>query len=99
MRFYGTMERIESGGLRADITGARCSLHSCRHTFAKNYLLNGGDIFSVQRILGHSSLASVRIYQNFFAPDIKRQHRQFSPVGNTVENPALYPFLYATARQ
>ncbi len=74
------MERIEPGGLKAGITGARCSLDSCRHTFAKNYLLNGGDNFSLQKILGHSSLASVRIYLNLFASDIKMQYRQFSPV-------------------
>ena len=61
--------------------------------------MNGGDIFSLQKILGHSSLASVRIYLNLFAADIKKQHRQFSPVDNMVENPALYPLLRATTRK
>jgi len=93
------MERIEPGGLKAGIIGARCSPHSCHHTFAKNYLINGGDIFSLQKILGHASLTSVRIYLNLFASDIKKQRRQFSPVDNMVENPALYPFLHATARK
>jgi integrase/recombinase XerD len=93
------MERIEPGGLKASITGARCSPDSCRHTFAKNYLLNGGDNFSLQKILGHSSLASVRIYLNLFASDIKMQHRQFSLVDNMVENPELYPFLRATDKK
>ena len=50
--------------------------------FARNYLLNGGDIFSLQKILGHSSLASVRVYLNLFAADVKQQHLRFSPVDN-----------------
>jgi integrase/recombinase XerD len=70
----------------AGITGVRCSPHTLRHTFAKNYLINGGDIFSLQKILGHSSLASVRIYLNLFAVDIKKQHRRFSPVDTLAEN-------------
>jgi len=44
--------------------------------------MNGGDIFSLQKILGHSSLASVRIYLNLFAADVKKQHQRFSPVDN-----------------
>ena len=61
-----------------------------RHTFAKNYLLNGGDIFSLQRILGHSSLASVRLYLNLFAADIKKQHQRFSPVDNIAQTSSSY---------
>jgi len=95
----GVQQILRRYSKKAAITGVRCSPHTCRHTFAKNYLMNGGDIFSLQKILGHSSLASVRIYLNLFASDIKKQHRQFSPVDNMVDNPALYPLLRATTRK
>jgi integrase/recombinase XerD len=67
-------------GISADVTGIRCSPHTCRHTFAKNYLLNGGDVFSLQNILGHSSLEVLKIYVNLVSSEVSAQHRQFSPV-------------------
>lgn len=87
----GIQQMLRRLGKNAGISGVRCSPHTLRHTFAKNYLLNGGDIFSLQRILGHSSLASVRIYLNLFAGDIKKQHQRFSPVDTMAENHTLYP--------
>ena len=82
----GIQQMLRRYGKQADITGTRCSPHVFRHTFAKNYLLNGGDIFSLQKILGHSSLASVRSYLNLFATDIKKQHQRFSPVDNLTQH-------------
>lgn len=89
----GVQQMLRRCGRQAGITGVRCSPHTLRHTFAKNYLLNGGDIFSLQRILGHSSLASVRTYLNLFSSDLKKQHQRFSPVDNMAETRGLYPFL------
>lgn len=71
---------IKRSGHRAGLRGVRCSPHTFRHTFAKNYLLNGGDVFSLQKILGHSSLEVVKLYVNLAAADVHSQHRKFSPV-------------------
>lgn len=78
----GIQQMLKRCGRRAGLFGVRCSPHTLRHTFAKNYLLNGDDIFSLQKILGHSSLASVRTYLNLFSTDVKRQHQRFSPMDN-----------------
>ena len=69
-------------GRRTGVIGVRCSPHTFRHTFAKQYLLCGGDVFSLQRILGHTSLEVVKLYINLVAGDISAQHRKFSPVDN-----------------
>ena len=73
---------IEKYARRAGIEGVRCSPHTFRHTFAISYLRNGGDVFSLQRILGHSSLEIVRNYVNLAEADIKACHRRFSPADN-----------------
>ena len=69
---------------KAKISGIRCNAHRFRHTFAKQYLLQGGDIFSLKEILGHSSLEVVKIYVNLASNDILQQHRKFSPVDNVI---------------
>ena len=89
----GIQQMLRRAGRRAGIQGVRCSPHTLRHSFAKHYLLNGGDIYSLQKILGHSSLASVRIYLNLFAADIKKQHQRFSPVDNLALAPNMSPIL------
>ena len=58
----------------------RLHAHLCRHTFATNYLINGGDVFSLQQILGHSTLEMVRNYVNLASTQVTIQHRKFSPV-------------------
>ena len=58
----------------------RLHTHLCRHTFVINYLLNGGDIFSLREILGHRSLDMVNHYLHFTGSQITDQHRRYSPM-------------------
>ncbi|MFC1892558.1 tyrosine-type recombinase/integrase [Chloroflexota bacterium] len=58
----------------------RLHAHLCRHTFATRFLINGGDVFTLQQILGHSTLEMVRHYVNLAANHIAMQHQRFSPL-------------------
>jgi hypothetical protein len=49
---------------------------------AVTFLRNGGDVFSLQRILGHSSLEVLRGYVNLALSDVSRAHRRNSPADN-----------------
>jgi site-specific recombinase XerD len=58
----------------------RLHAHLCRHTFATRFLINGGDVFSLQQILGHSTLEMVRRYVNLASNHIAIQHQKYSPL-------------------
>jgi integrase/recombinase XerC len=66
-------------GKEAGITGVRLSPHTLRHTFAVSYLRAGGDTFSLQKILGHSSLDMSRRYAELADEDVFERHRMCSP--------------------
>lgn len=73
---------VERYGEKANITGVRVSPHTFRHTMAVTFLRNGGDVFSLQRILGHSQLEVLRGYINLAQADISRVHQRNSPADN-----------------
>jgi len=58
----------------------RLHAHLCRHTFGTNYLRNGGDVFSLQKILGHEDLATVKLYMHLVDADVVQKHKLYSPI-------------------
>jgi len=60
--------------------GVKVSPHRLRHTFARAWILNGGDPFSLQAILGHSDMNVVRGYVELWGHDVQRQHGKYSPI-------------------
>ncbi len=55
----------------------RCYAHKLRHTSSVMYLRNGGDVFSLQKKLGHRSLVMTRHYSNLADSDVRAQHLRY----------------------
>ncbi len=60
----------------------KTSCHTFRHTFAKNWILNSGDMFRLQKILGHSDLTVTKEYVNMFGQDLQMDFEKFNPLDN-----------------
>lgn len=58
------------------------SPHDFRRSFALNMLRSGCDIFSLQRLMGHSDLTVLRRYLAQTQDDLEQVHRQHSPADN-----------------
>lgn len=57
---------------------SKTSMHLFRHTFAKNWIIKGGDLHSLQRVLGHSTLEMVTHYANLYSTDLKPKMENYS---------------------
>lgn len=73
---------FSKAGKENKIKGVRVSPHTFRHSFAKYFLLNGGDVFTLQKILGHSDISVTRKYVNLNDNDIRVQNEKYNPLEN-----------------
>lgn len=59
----------------------KTSIHLFRHTFAKKYILDcGGNAFTLQKLLGHSTLEMTQKYCNLFNAEMMRDYDTHSPL-------------------
>ena len=78
LTYNGLKLLIDRLGKKAEIP--RLHLHLFRHSFAVKYLMSGGDLISLQRILGHTSVNTTQLYLKLANRDIHTQHAKYSPV-------------------
>jgi site-specific recombinase XerD len=67
-------------GRRAGVEPA--NPHRFRHTFAIEFLRNGGNLFALQDLLGHTKLEMVRRYARLVQADREAAHKLASPADN-----------------
>jgi site-specific recombinase XerD len=56
------------------------ALHVLRHTYATHFMINGGNIITLQRILGHATIQQTMAYAHF-APDYLQDAVTLNPLG------------------
>ena len=59
------------------------SPHVLRHAFATHMLERGADLFVLQTLLGHQSVASTQVYTHVMPQTLKAFLKQHHPLGNT----------------
>ncbi len=67
---YAWEKAIAASGLGPDVT-----IHVLRHTFASWYVLNGGDLYRLQKYLGHSTIALTQRYAHLSPGHLKEGAR------------------------
>lgn len=63
--------------------GTKIHPHQLRNNFAKRFLMAGGNIYDLPKILGHSSVTVTnKAYLDLSDEDIRKSHQNFSPLSN-----------------
>lgn len=60
----------------------RVSCHTLRHTFAQKFLLNGGDLFTLQKLLRHSQISQTELYLSLWGTALSEQNQKYNPLNN-----------------
>ena len=68
--------------LKAQTGIQRLHPHLLRHTFATRFIENGGDVFTLQQLLGHTTLEMSKRYTHMSNAKIIEKYRCFSPIDN-----------------
>lgn len=73
---YALGNLITGAARRAGV--AKATVHRFRHTFAVNFLRNGGNVVALQELLGHERLETIRIYVKLAAVDLENEQAKAS---------------------
>ncbi|HRF69389.1 MAG TPA: tyrosine-type recombinase/integrase [Muribaculum sp.] len=70
---------VVNSALAGHTVAQRQSPHVLRHSFATDMLNNGADLYSVQQLLGHQSLATTQVYTHITYRELKQNYQLAHP--------------------
>lgn len=76
----GLQQMLRRAAKKSGIKG-RVNPHAFRHAFAREYLRNGGDLATLQRLMGHANVSTTAaFYALFTRGELQSMHEEFSPL-------------------
>ena len=78
MSRQGFWKLVKQYALKAGIT-ADITPHTLRHSFAAHLVQNGADLKAVQKMLGHSDIATTQVYLNMNVEQVRSVYREAHP--------------------
>lgn len=78
LHYHDTLRDFKQLCDKLGIKGVRTSFHGFRHFYALNHLREGGNVFALQRLLGHSSVVVTQRYVNLETSDLQTVHKKTS---------------------
>lgn len=83
LTLVGVEQMLQEIAKKTNITGVRVSPHTFRHTFSRMFLENGGDVYKLSLLLGHSSVVVTENYlKDFESRNARIGQEAHSPVAN-----------------
>ncbi len=70
---------------RAGIAGPKLGSHCLRHSLATNFLADGGDIFTLQKIMRHTDIGTTQRYIHLAMRTVVRCHNKHSPLRGALQ--------------
>ncbi|EAN0852649.1 site-specific integrase [Salmonella enterica] len=82
-QFRRTMKEV-----KPDLPNGQAT-HALRHSFATHFMINGGSIITLQRILGHSRIEQTMVYAHF-APEYLQDAISLNPLRGGADAPSVH---------
>ena len=76
LRPRGIQKMMDKLAIEADLPKDKVSPHVLRHNFATGLLERGADLVSIQRLLGHASIATTRVYLEISDQTLREVYRR-----------------------